>query len=624
MHFYLLKPKIKARYNRSGSYWLLLPAVLLSAVAAPLQADTPQQAATPAAPPPAAVSAEPAARQSAAEIETNTSVQSSTVKQMKERALQLEKSGKLEDAQNILVKAAEQNHEDRSLLVQLSRVDLLRAEYYLKKNIFQEALLSTRQALFSLPNNQEAIRMLSRLYKATGADPTSVNNRLKTAEALYNQGRYWEAEVEYQASLSLKVTAEAYVGLGKVAQKQKEPETDRACFGRALEIDANSANAHRELGLCSLTGGDIVSANFELSRALILNPADPEAGQALVKLWQDQVAKVPGANSHLGLARAYQLQGNLQAAQAEYRTVVQIDPQNPALPAARQSFKQALSRQKAGKSLLDAKALQSQGLLVDAYKKVCEAASYSPGNINCLLFQGELLEQLRQPVQARLIYLSILEFDPQNLLAIQKIKLLENALAARGQAPVFTGPAAVNSQVSGVPYNKFAPPGYTGASATTGNASETDQVNSLSNFIGSLRNYMQAKGSDPSQNSSYRPAQGLSSGSGGMVPSSPAAAPDYSARLYDSAAGARGNASAAIAAVRRSNGMKAGPALRSGAPGSSSRAPSAGVALPEQDRQNQMLNDQMRQLNDYYQNRQSSGSPADAGGLFLGRDFNDD
>ena len=178
-----------------------------------------------------------------------------------------------------------------------------------------------------------------------------------------------------------------------------------------------------------LASGDVVSANSELSRAVILDPQDKEAGANLVKLWQTQVSKMPNANSHLGLARAYQLNGDLQSAQAEYREVVRIDPNHPYLPAARQSFKIALAKQEAEKSMTAAKNLESQGLINDAYQKASEAVAYSPGNSNYKIYQGELLEKLGKP-GTKQVYLTVLKDDPQNTAAVQKIKMLPNVAAA--------------------------------------------------------------------------------------------------------------------------------------------------------------------------------------------------
>src|SRR5207244_3734283 len=108
----------------------------------------------------------------------------------------------------------------------------------------------------------------------------------------------------------------------------------------------------------------------DLSHALTLDPSDTASKKTLLELWQHQVSHNPkDANAHLGLARAYQLGGDLPSAQSEYRQVVRLDPTNPNLPAARQSFKLALARQEARRSLEAAKTLEAHGAAKEAYQK---------------------------------------------------------------------------------------------------------------------------------------------------------------------------------------------------------------------------------------------------------------
>jgi tetratricopeptide (TPR) repeat protein len=543
MHTNLRKPARAEVCDRPILRLLLLPA-LISLTAPVFAADSARSEPANAAP----------SRQ------TSTPVSASEIAEMKQRALELEKSGKLEEAHKLLTEITELKPDDRAAFEQLSVLNVHRAEYYLKNNQRPEAVAATRQALLASPNNKEANQMLAELYRTVGADPRDVNIRLRAAAALFNQGRYQEAEVEYLASLPLKITADAYVGLGRVAEKQMKHEAARQDFEQALQLDSNSAAAHRELGLSYLLEGDRVGANSELSRALMLDPGDKEAGQNLVKLWKEQVGKLSDANSHLGLARAYQLSGDLPSAQAEYRTVVSLDPQNPALPAARQSFKMALSRQKAAKFFMEASALESQGQLGDACNMATEAVRLSPGNPACMLLQGELLEKLGHPEEARLVYLNILEFDPRNLVAVQRIKQIEIA-AQSGQGFAGPSPGFAGSVAAGRPGNTALP-------------ANPDQVNSLSSFIGEMRDYIQGKPLVPPQGSD--------------------------------AAGVRAAGAGSI-----------------GSKGTDSVSPFLSTAqrLQEMERQNQMLKDQNKHLNETNAGKQEASPPVNPGGLFVGSDF---
>src|SRR5262249_30065082 len=155
-----------------------------------------------------------------------------------------------------------------------------------------------------------------------------------------NEGKFLEAEAEYRSALDIKPSAEAHVGLGNALAKQGKKEAAKEEFQKAVAVNPESAQAHRELGTLKYKMNDIVGANTDLNRALVLSSNDTQAGKTLIELWQHQVSHNPKyANAHLGLARAYQVSGNLPSAQNEYRQVVRIDPTNPSLPAARQSFK---------------------------------------------------------------------------------------------------------------------------------------------------------------------------------------------------------------------------------------------------------------------------------------------
>lgn len=433
-------------------------------------------------------------------------ISDATIWDMKDQATELEKNGKLDEAEALLTKVTTLRPNDNGAFEQLAQVNIKRAQEYLKDNKFESALLAIRQALSACPNNTEANQILGQFYKKVGADPDKVESRLRTADALFKQGRYQEAEVEYQASLAVKITPDAYVGLGLVSEKLQEPEAGKPDFERALEIDGNSAAAHREIAQCYLYNGDVNSASAELSKALTLNPADKDAAARLVKLWQDQVAKSPDSNSHLGLARAYQLAGNLPAAQIEYKEVVSVDPNNPELPAARQSFKLELAKNEASKSVVEAQTLESQGRLQEAYSKVTTALGYLPKNSDLMLYQGDLLQKMNQPAYARQVYLKILEIQPQNGAAAQRIDQLETQmLAAQQRASVINPGASLpgqNSQVTSpsgsrvpvAPNNSMN--NMYGAGTTNGAApgvGPVDQVSSLASFMGQVRDQMQSK-----------------------------------------------------------------------------------------------------------------------------------
>ncbi|MGH9549876.1 MAG: tetratricopeptide repeat protein, partial [Terriglobales bacterium] len=234
-------------------------------------------------------------------------------------------------------------------------------------------------------------------------------------------------------------SADSHVAQGDAAMRENKRELAKQEYQRALEINPNSASALRQMGILRLQQSDIVGANTDLSRALVLNPNDKIAAKNLTELWQRQVSRNPKeVTGHLGLARAYQQGGDLKSAQSEYRTVVSMDPQNPNLPAARQSFKLALARQEAQRSIAAAHTLEGQGLIPDAHQKAVEAVGLCPGDVSMRLYQGRLSEKIGRYNEAHDAYMNVLREDPTN----------EEAAKALAGLPPLAAPQMVTGQAA--------------------------------------------------------------------------------------------------------------------------------------------------------------------------------
>jgi len=375
-------------------------------------------------------------------------------------------SGQYAAAQSVLQTYVHAYPKDKNLRAQLAKVAVKNAQQQLATSP-EEAAAAARTAVWADPSNQTAKEVLAQSLKKAGVNTMSASARLKVADNLLAQGKPTEAEVEYGEALKLKPSAEGHVGLGDVALHQGKRDKAKAEYQRALEINPNSSVALRQMGLLRYQQGEVIGANTDLSRALVLNPKDTIASKQLIDLWQHQVAHTPnGANGHLGLARAYQLSGDLKSAQAEYRQVVRIDPQNPNLPAARQSFKLALARQEGERAMEAAHTLENQGLLNEAHSKVLDAVGLCPGNVSMRLYQGQLSQKLGSYSEAHQAYMDVLRVDPKNEEAAMGLKSL----------PPMTAPSVVNNDMP-----PLAPPIYsTAASGTaTGLAATAGSLGSL-------------------------------------------------------------------------------------------------------------------------------------------------
>lgn len=253
--------------------------------------------------------------------------------------------GRLEEADELVRRALRAYPKDNLLIDDLTNISLARAKKLLSGKELDEAAQVLHEGLFLNSNSSRLANLLNDTLRQQGIDPASSDHRLKLANLLSSQNKNGEATVEYKASIKLKDNPSAHIGLGDIAVRGGQRRLAITEYQRAVEINPHSWVAFRQMGRLKSESGDLVGANLNLSQAIYLHPADKIAGQTLVELWQHQVARSPAdVTNRLGLARAYQLTGDLRSAQSEYRQAVRLDPENPSLPAARESFKQALSR----------------------------------------------------------------------------------------------------------------------------------------------------------------------------------------------------------------------------------------------------------------------------------------
>jgi tetratricopeptide (TPR) repeat protein len=448
----------------------ILPAGHASTIVPPPPPATPLIAATPQ---PGASTTQSLVQAAARKVTGSTT---SFLAGARSRAQELIKQGNLEEADSVLRNAFKAAPKDALVKRDLAALSMQRAEKFLAGADLDSALKAAREAVYVDPSSSQASALLDKILRDSGVNPTDPGQRVKLGDLLASQGRDTAATVEYRAALKLKPSAAAHVGLGNLAARNGQKALAKSEYLKAVEAEPGSAAAHRQLGLLELSANDTVGANTDLSRAVILDPQDKAAGKALVDLWQRQVSKAPNdANAHLGLARAYQLTGDLKSAQSEYRQVVRIDPNHPNLPAARQSFKLVLARQEAERNIQAARTLEGQGALAAAHDKVLEALSLNPADAGTRLYQGQLLEKMGQLQQARIAYMEVLRDDPNNVAAAQRLKALP---AGAAQAPMAAAPAIAPGEAP--PLSSIPP-------------ARVDHVTSLSNFLLTLRNHSLAE-----------------------------------------------------------------------------------------------------------------------------------
>lgn len=348
------------------------------------------------------------------------------------------KEGKFPEAQALIKNYVKAFPKDKVLKNEFVQTLISHGKTWVASKDFDDAIKAAREALTIEPSSTTATVALNDWLKKKGVDHTSDAARLKMADTLAKEGKTNEALVEYRAALKLKPSADGHIGVGSMLLKEGKKETAKAEFQKALELDSNSGSALRHLGSLRYTQGDVIGANNDLSRALVINSEDKSASRTLIDLWQRQVAKNPrDASQHLGLARAYQLSGDLKSAQNEYKQVVRLEPENPNLPAARQSFKLALARQEAMKAFQAAQTLDTGGAIREAHTKIVEASGIAPTDVKIRLYEGDLATRLGLYSQAHDAYMAVIREEPKNTVAAKKLQ----ELASRVQSTTTMMPA---------------------------------------------------------------------------------------------------------------------------------------------------------------------------------------
>jgi tetratricopeptide (TPR) repeat protein len=375
----------------------------------------------------------------------------------------------------------------------LSQASIVRANTFLRNHDLNSAIKSARQAVSFNPNNKQAQDLLNRLLAQTGINPRDVKARLKMAQELAMKGQLDEAYIEYTSLLKLQPKGDdafnVHLGLADLAVKTGSKQLAFTEYEKAIELNPKSVYAYRQLGLLKYAEADLRAANTNLSKALMLNQHDEPSAKTLLELWQKQVAKLPTANSHMGLARAYQLVGDLPAAQNEYRQAAHLDPNHPHLPAARQSFKHALSKQEAERLISESNNLSSQGMYKEAYDKMRQANQLNPFNIQAHISEGDLAQKIGLFPEAKKAYLNGLKHAPEDNEIVSKIQELSKNPLLIVAAPQVAPQLIATSQ----PVAAIVSPADLGKKlfpSITTSLPSSEPLTNISNFSYSLRNYM--------------------------------------------------------------------------------------------------------------------------------------
>jgi tetratricopeptide (TPR) repeat protein len=137
-------------------------------------------------------------------------------------------------------------------------------------------------------SRQDLPGCLKALERALESDPNSLDTIRKLGK-LYRSQAYWERSEQLytEACRRHPYELDLLLALGETLYAQARYPESAARFQRATELDARSATAHRELGLCLARLGQRARSVESLRRAVQADTSDFQALYALARAYRD-------------------------------------------------------------------------------------------------------------------------------------------------------------------------------------------------------------------------------------------------------------------------------------------------------------------------------------------------
>jgi Tfp pilus assembly protein PilF len=163
---------------------------------------------------------------------------------------------------------------------------------------FAESLDYSWRALRARPNYMmghlnlaETLEQMDRVAEAewqyriaTAISPLSTRAHNTYGEFLFDSERLEDARIEYERSANVDPTGEAYDRLGDIYQAMEDRSRAEPAFRQALALNTYDSHAHFGLGQVLEAAGKAEDALHEFESGLRLDPSDPAAKAAAIRL----------------------------------------------------------------------------------------------------------------------------------------------------------------------------------------------------------------------------------------------------------------------------------------------------------------------------------------------------
>jgi tetratricopeptide (TPR) repeat protein len=296
------------------------------------------------------------------------------------------------------------------------------------------AMTQFRTALYYDINNDIARKNLETQLQTKKVNPKDTTVRLIEAEDERAQSNFFAALGELNEVNKIQETPRAFLMIGKIYHVLSLRSIDDKVgfMAKSLKNLDKAQLLEPRNPEPIIAKGDIYVAKGKISRgidyykqAIELDPTNGPAQQALVNGWLAAIRVAPSiANNFVGLATAYQLQGNIDQAEKNYRRALQLEPTNQLAVDGIKAIENDKVQMELDLFLNRAIAFQKEGRYDESIDSYIKAVRLSPRNADIHYNVGTSFQAKKDWFQAEKAYRRALELDPNHKEAILALKAL--------------------------------------------------------------------------------------------------------------------------------------------------------------------------------------------------------
>jgi len=307
-------------------------------------------------------------------------------------------------------------------------------KYLAERTDAKGAMREFRTALYYDINNDIARKNLETQLQTKKVNPKDLTARFLEVEDERAQSNFFAALGELNEVNRIKESSRAYLMIGKIYHilSMRSVDDKVGFMARAIKnldkaqaLDPSSPDPLIAKGDIHVAKGKISKGIDYYKQAIELDPTNGVAQEALVNGWLAAIRVAPGvANNFVGLATAYQLQGNMDQAERNYRRALQLESTNQLALDGLKGIEDDRIQMELDLFLNKAIALQKEGKYDESIDNYIKAVRIAPRNADIHYNIGTSFQAKKDWFQAEKAYRRTLELNPNHKEANLALKAL--------------------------------------------------------------------------------------------------------------------------------------------------------------------------------------------------------